>query len=70
MPMSKAMFKLLSKCSDEYFEQHYEKILTRKVSLKEVLVSSSDVEKNQKVKADFKEARVPSFEALKLPRCN
>ena len=67
LPMSKAMFRLLSNCKSDYFEVHWERIMTRQVSFKEVLENSSTVSKYLATKLNIaKEANIVSFEALKL----
>ena len=66
LPMTKDMFKTLANCQVEYFEAHYEKILKRELSLKDVLDNSSRVTETQASKVIIaKEANMSSFDALK-----
>ena len=66
LPMTVEMFKTLSNCKVEYFEAHYEKILKRELSLKDVLDNTSRVTETQASKVTIaKEANMGSFDALK-----
>merc|ERR1719318_334916 len=66
MPMTVALFKLLSDCEAEFFEAHYEKILAKEVSVNEVVKSSSTLSKTKSSEVNIaKEANSASFEDLK-----
>ena len=66
LPMTIEMFKTLANCKVEYFEAHYEKILKRDLSLRDILESSSRVIETQASEAIIaKEANMGSFDALK-----
>ena len=53
MPMTGALFKLLSDCEAEFFEAHYEKILAKQVSLNEVMKSSAKVSDSKSSKVNL-----------------
>jgi len=65
MPLKKNIFKMISKCSAEFFETNYPRVLDRTASLKEILKENEAiVEKEKDKRIIANEAAVASFDVL------